>query len=313
MKFKNNFKVYAPATIANFALCDNQMSLAIDALQDEIIVRQSDLAGINISSITNNKTKITLDVDKNTAGVSAKLVYKYLVENNLIDADMGINLELRKKIPLGYGLGSSIASACAAAVATNLAFGNQLDKRTLIAFINESIQLINNKNRLSSIAACLMGGMTIAGNNIKYGYSRLPLPRGLQYSLGIPKIKKEQFLSTFGLDKNIINKVSISNANSALLVQALYTNNLDLMQACLKSSRSYPQNSALNDILNTIYIEANVLQCDFLKGNAAIGALCKNTIDAEQAEKIMNAFFESHQLKHQTLITSISQDGCKST
>ena len=40
MKFKYNFKVYAPATIANFAVNKNNFSIALQDLQDEIIVKK---------------------------------------------------------------------------------------------------------------------------------------------------------------------------------------------------------------------------------------------------------------------------------
>ena len=310
MKFKYNFKVYAPATIADFAVNNSNYSIALQHLQDEVILKKSSNPGVVIQRIINNKTKIPQDILTNTAGYAAQLVQKHLVRTRKLDTSLGIELELRKKIPLANGLGSSIASACAAALATNVAFGQQLDRKELIPFIQEAIQEITHKNRISSIVACLEGGLILNSEEQGLDYYRFPLPRGLQFCIAVPKIKAQQFNSRFETNNDSPKKINSNNA--ATLTQALYTNNLALIKKSLKNYFAYPNCKTLTDLKNKTY-QKEVLYFDFINKGPDMFAFCKNTADAENTSNVFSAFYESQKIKHYIYISSINQEGCTAT
>ncbi len=310
MKFKYNFKVYAPATIANFAVNKHNFSIALQDLQDEIIVKKSTIAGVSISQIINNKTKISKAIKENTAAYTAQLIFQHLIETKQLDTSLGIELELRKKIPLSYGLGSSIASACGAALATNIAFGNQLDRKELIPFIHKALVEINKKNRISSIISCLDGGLVLQSSKLSFEFYRFPLPRGLQFCLGIPKIKEPAFRSKLAIqDKNYI---TLESSDAATFTQALYTNNLKLIQQSLKNYYCYPQNNILIALRNKIY-NKEALYFDFVNRHTAMFAFCKNTVDAENIAIDFESFYKNYQIKNKVLTSSINQEGCTAT
>ena len=76
-------------------------------------------SGIIIKSVEST-CKLSRDAQKNTAGIAASEVLK------LLNANGGVELILKKGLPLGSGLGSSAASAAASAFAANYLYGNKL-------------------------------------------------------------------------------------------------------------------------------------------------------------------------------------------
>ena len=95
---------------------------AIHGPGDEIIFKPGTKPGITITKITGAKGKLPTDPEKNTAGVAAMSVMKYYDAEN-----EAIEIEIRKKMPMASGMGSSAASAVAGAfgVAKYLRLGLQ--------------------------------------------------------------------------------------------------------------------------------------------------------------------------------------------
>ena len=73
------------------------------------------------------------DIKKNTAGYAAWRLLEHLGET-----ERGIELEIRKKMPFGSGLGSSAASAVAGVMAVNELLRRPLEKRELLRFAVDS-------------------------------------------------------------------------------------------------------------------------------------------------------------------------------
>ena len=101
-------RVFAPATVANVACGYDVLGIAIEAPGDEVVARWTDEPGLHIAKITGDDGKLPLEVEQNTAGVAALDLLKHLGRT-----DVGIELEIHKKMPFGSGLGSSAASAVA--------------------------------------------------------------------------------------------------------------------------------------------------------------------------------------------------------
>ena len=99
-------RIFSPATVANVACGFDVLGFCIDAPGDEIVARFSTTPGLRITKITGDDGRLPLDSKKNTAGVSAHALLRHLGKS-----DLGIEMEIHKKMPFGSGLGSSAASA----------------------------------------------------------------------------------------------------------------------------------------------------------------------------------------------------------
>src|SRR3569833_4762131 len=101
-------KVFAPATVANVVCGFDVLGFAVNEPGDEVIMRLTDRPGITFSKITGDNGRLPLDPKRNTVSVSVEHYLKRIDRTNI-----GLDIELHKKMPIGSGLGSS--SACTVA------------------------------------------------------------------------------------------------------------------------------------------------------------------------------------------------------
>ena len=95
-------KIFPPASIANLSCGFDILGVCLNDIGDEITVRKTKEKGIKILKVTGQK--LTLDVNRNVAGVSALALLR---ETNV---DCGFEIEIHKGIKPGSGIGSSAAS-----------------------------------------------------------------------------------------------------------------------------------------------------------------------------------------------------------
>src|ERR1700744_2218366 len=93
-------KVFTPATVANVVCGFDVLGFAVNEPGDEVIMRLTDNPGITISKITGDNGRLPLDPFKNTVRVS---VQHYL--QSIGRRDIGLDIALHKKMPLGSGGG----------------------------------------------------------------------------------------------------------------------------------------------------------------------------------------------------------------
>jgi homoserine kinase len=114
--------VFAPATVANVVCGFDVLGFAVNEPGDEVIIRLTGKPGIIISKITGDNGRLPLDPAKNTVSVS---VQHYL--ESIGRTDIGCDIELHKKMPIGSGLGSSSASTVAGLFAIKTLMGDDND------------------------------------------------------------------------------------------------------------------------------------------------------------------------------------------
>jgi len=108
---------FAPATVANLGPGFDILGLALQGPGDTVTARRTLARGVRIAAIEGDEGRLTLDPLRNTAAVAAAATLR------AAGLDFGVELILRKGLPVGSGLGSSAASAAAAAFAVNLLAG----------------------------------------------------------------------------------------------------------------------------------------------------------------------------------------------
>ncbi len=208
--------VTAPSSTANLGPGFDVFGLAVNAFYDEITLTKKNTKGVTIVT----EDDIPTDPDKNTAG---------LVVKNMIDkfkTKDGIEIEIKKKVPAGYGMGSSAASAAAAVVAFDKLYNLKLNGNTLVEFAGIGEKASAGSIHYDNVAASVLGGFVIVKTN-PLDIIRIDPPSDLRMCIAVPKLevpKKKTKVSRSVIPKKISLKDSITNLSNATAIVAGFMN-----------------------------------------------------------------------------------------
>jgi homoserine kinase len=235
-----SIKVFAPATVANVVCGFDILGFAVNEPGDELEMEMTDIPGVNIISIEGDEGKLPLDPTKNTVSVSIISMLK-----NLGREDVGFNLKLIKKMPMGSGLGSSSASAVAGLFAANELLGQPLTKLELLPYAMEGEALACGHGHADNVAPALFGGFTLIKSYDPLEVIQLPVPKlfcALLYPhVDVPTRDARQIIRSKVLLKDAVTQWG----NIAGLVSSLYTHDYDLLGRCMKDVIIEPIRSIL--------------------------------------------------------------------
>ncbi len=297
---QGGIKVFAPATIANVGCGFDVLGVAVHGLGDEIVIRPSEGKGLSISKITGDKGSLSKDITKNTAGIAAQAVLEHL------GVDMGLEMEIRKKMPSGVGLGSSAASAVAGAMAINEIFKRPLTKRELLPFAMKGNPAANN------VAASLLGGMMLIRDKSSLDVHRLYVPKGLFMVILTPNkagLENERAI----LNETItLKQHTEQSANLASLVVALVNSDLGLIKRSLQDVIIEPQRAQLVPHFYEVKkaaLQNGALGCSISGRGASIFAWCKNSLDAEIVGNAMQLEWTNRKVESKLNLSSVNTEG----
>src|SRR5207237_82585 len=89
----------------------------------------------------------------------------------------GFNLQIRKGIPLGSGMGGSAASAVAALTAFNAFLTEPLSMKQLAQYALYGEELASGHPHADNIVPALFGGLLLIHNLKPLHYVNLPIPK----------------------------------------------------------------------------------------------------------------------------------------
>jgi homoserine kinase len=238
---KNSIQVFAPATVANVICGFDVLGFAVNKPGDEVIMRVNDKPGITISKITGDNGRLPLDPAKNTVSVS---VQHYL--KSIDRTDIGLDIELHKKMPIGSGLGSSSASTVAGLFAAKTLLGDQTDVAKLLPFAMKGEEMACGHGHADNVAPALMGGFVLIRSYSPLDVIRLPHPKGLYCAIVFPDVD----VPTREARQIIRDKIYMKDAvtqwgNIAGLVSGLFMNDIDLIGRSMKDILVEPVRSML--------------------------------------------------------------------
>ena len=122
---------FAPASIGNVAVGFDMLGLALEGVGDRVDARRTDGDGVTIAEVRGLDGAIhpylSTDPKSNTASIAAQALW------DAQGASGGVELRVRKGVPLQSGMGSSAASAVAAVVAVNALLEQPLKPEKLLA------------------------------------------------------------------------------------------------------------------------------------------------------------------------------------
>ncbi len=216
-------KCFAPATFANLGVGFDILGMAVAGLGDVVTLRSIENDTIEVTKITGDGGRLPTDPTKNTAAISANYVRQQL------GITTGISIEIEKGLPLASGLGSSAASAVAAAYAANELFGNQLSTKELLPATLEAEAAVSGRHA-DNVGPALLGGILLIGGIEPDELYSLPIPANLHLALVTPDVAVPTVEARAVLPKQIPLKQMVhQNKSVALLMHALYTNDLELL------------------------------------------------------------------------------------
>src|SRR5215203_1292067 len=145
--------VLAPATVANVVCGFDCLGFALENPYDEMTVRLTGEREVKIRHA--DDFNLPTEPGKNIAGVALLAIL------DEIDEDVGFEVEIKKRIKPGSGIGSSSASAVGAVVAADKLLGERFSKLELAEFAMKGEQVASAGRHADNVAPCLFGGFTL--------------------------------------------------------------------------------------------------------------------------------------------------------
>lgn len=279
---RKSIKVFAPATVANVVCGYDVLGFAVNQPGDEVIMSLTEGKGITISKITGDDGKLPLNPAKNTVSAS---VQHYL--NHIGKPDLGVEIELHKKMPIGSGLGSSSASTVAGLFAINTLMDNLLTNKELVPFAMKGEELACGYGHADNVAPALMGGFVLIRSYQPLDIISLPFPEEMHAAIVYPEVD----VPTKDARQMIRSKVLLKDAvtqwgNVAGLVSGLFMKDYDLIGRSMTDILVEPTRSILiPDFykLRSIAMKTGAVGFGISGSGPSVFALTK---DAETANKI---------------------------
>lgn len=281
---------FAPATVANLGPGFDVLGLALSGAGDVVTARRARGRGVVAVRVTGDGGKLSPEPAQNTAGIAAQAT---LARAGV--PDVGVELELRKGLPIGSGLGSSAASAAAAAFAVNLLLGAPLRKSELIEPCIEAEAVVSGRHA-DNVAAALLGGLILVRSLDPLDVVRLPVPDGLTVAVVTPAIEVSTRRAREVLPKEVPLASYVRNAASlAAFVSACYTGDLALVARAVRDEIVTPARAPLIPGCEAVIeaaLQAGALGSSISGSGPSIFALCRSERSAHEVAAAMRRAFE---------------------
>ncbi|RFZ82841.1 homoserine kinase [Mucilaginibacter terrenus] len=300
--------VFAPATVANVVCGFDVLGFAVNEPGDEVVMRMTNTPGITISKITGDNGRLPLNPLKNTVSVS---VQHYL--NSIDRTDVGVDIELHKKMPIGSGLGSSSASTVAGLFAIKTLMGDETDSSTLLPFAMKGEEMACGHGHADNVAPALMGGFVLIRSYEPLDVVRLPHPPGLWCAIVFPDVD----VPTREARQIIRNKINMKDAvtqwgNIAGLVSGLFMQDIDLIGRSMQDVLVEPVRSMLIPdfyYMREMAMELGAVSFGISGSGPSVFAFTKN----EQTARRVTAKLQQHLTKigigSYTYVSTINDKG----
>ncbi|WP_129716137.1 homoserine kinase [Pedobacter sp. SYP-B3415] len=307
---KDTIKVFAPATVANVVCGFDVLGFAVNEPGDEVVMRRKDKPGITISLITGDEGRLPREASRNTVSAS---VQHYL--EHLGKGELGFDIELHKKMPIGSGLGSSSASTVAGLFAVNELLGRPLSARELVPFAMKGEELACGYGHADNVAPALMGGFVLIRSYQPLDLVALPFPDDLYAAIVYPEVD----VPTKDARQMIRNKVLLKDAvtqwgNVAGLVSGLFMKDLALMGRSMQDVLVEPVRSILIpefDRMRELAMDAGAAGFGISGSGPSVFALAG---DRETARKItfeLQSHLHRANINSKSFVSQVNAEGPK--
>ena len=306
--------VFAPATVANVGSAFDVLGFAVAAPGDTVTARRLERPGVTISEIMGDNGVLSRDPSRNTAGVSILALLKHLETRNIATlATTGIDLALKKGLPIGSGLGSSSASTVAAVVAANDLLGSPLSRAELLPFAMEGERIACGAAHADNVAPALLGGFVLIRSYDPLDVVHLPTPSKAWVTVLSPNLE----LKTQDARKVLKRSVSLESAisqwgNVAALVAGIYQNDVRLMGRALEDKIVEPERAQLIPgyaAAKKAALEAGAAGCSISGSGPSVFAFTESETAAHTVGSAMQSAFAVLEIQSKVYVSQINSTG----
>jgi homoserine kinase len=303
----DKIKLFAPATVANLSCGFDVLGCCLDGVGDEMIISKNSEQKLRITKITGQD--LPLEVEENVAGVAANAMLAELNEKQ------GFDIEIKKNIKAGSGIGSSAASAAGAVFGINKLLGEPFSANQLIKFAMEGERLASGNAHADNVAPALLGGFTLVKSYEPLEIISLPGLPELRMLILHPLIELKTRDSRSVIRQNVELKKAISQwGNLAALVSALYTQDYELLGRSLKDEIIEPVRSILIpyfDELKNLAVTNGALGFGISGSGPSVFAMCKGDTVAAKVKAEFQEFYQDKNIDFDLHLSKINPEGIK--
>lgn len=305
----NSIHVFAPATVANLGCGFDVMGCAIDQPGDELILSFNKEKKLVIKKITGDGGKLSYDANKNTSTVAIQAML------NQLKSKQGFDVVLKKKMPLGSGLGSSAASSVAGVFAANILLRKPFTKNELVPFAMQGEKVASGAAHADNVAPCMLGGIILIRSYHPLDIIQLPVPKNLFLVVVHPHVEVLTKVARAVLKKNIPMKVAIQQwGNTAALTAGLYSNDLKLIGRAVEDYVAEPYRATLIPHFEKVKqtaLENGAIACSISGSGPSIFAMCDGKSKTKKVAEAMMKIFSQNKIKSESYISTVNNQGAR--
>ena len=309
----DSINVYASATVANVACGFDSLGFAINEPGDEVALQRNDSGVVRVTKITGDNGRLPLESHKNTASVAVLTMMDELKRRGDDTSAAGFDIQIKKMMPLGSGLGSSAASSVAAVVGANALLGEPFTRKELLPFVMQSEKIACGAAHADNVAPALLGGFVLVRSYDPLDVVQLHVPDDLWCAVVHPHIELLTEDARKILKKNIrLDDAVIQWSNLAGLITGLMKEDYDLIGRSLDDIIFEPVRSLLIpgfDAVKGDALKAGALGCSISGSGPSIFALCRGEENARAVGKSMEKAFVPYQLGTDLYISKVNHVG----
>lgn len=302
----DEISVLAPATVANVVCGFDCLGFALSEPCDEMTLRKIDEPIVRI--INRDDYGLPTDPEKNVAGVA---LLAFLAAAKV---DFGFEVEIKKNIMPGSGIGSSAASACGAVVAANALLDNRFSKLELVDLAMAGEALASGSRHADNLAPCIYGGFTLVRSTEPLDIVEIDFPP-LFATVIHPQIEIKTSEARAILPKEVPLKSAIRNwSNLGSLVAALAKGDYALIARSLEDTIVEPVRKSLIpkfEEVKAASLEAGALGGGISGSGPSIFMLSETRDIANAVAVGMSGIYSETDIGFNTHVCKICPDGVR--
>jgi homoserine kinase len=291
MKGEDWVTAFAPASIGNVGVGFDMLGLALAGAGDTVSARRRPEKGVVVAAALDPEgaphAELSTDPDKNTASIAAAELWRSA------SAPGGLELVIRKGIPLQSGMGSSAASAVAAVVAANTLLEKPYDSSELLRFALKGETYASGNLHADNVAPSLFGGLVFCPPTRLPQTVSLGVPRGMSSVLLHPDLKVDTAKARRRLAKNCTMEQWVTQQGYlATFILGCERNDHRMISESLRDVIIEPQRAAsvpCFPYVRDAALRAGAAGCSLSGSGPSIFALCADAIAVAVADEMEEA------------------------